>query len=1358
MARELVIQIRIEGQSEAKAGLQALDTQMAAGDKTAGTFSKSTEDLANTTKKLGGAASDQALSVGKLVASLVTAQVVLGTLRQAGDLFADFLKDSVRQYAEAEGAQIKLTAALKAAGIASPLVRDRFLEMGEAFMQTTRYTHEMINEGQALLVQVGGAMPSQMEKATQAAVDLAAGLGIDLNSAFLLVAKAMAGHEMGLQRYGVSISDAAIAAHGADAIFEALETRFGGQAQAQVESLSGRLERLKNLWGELKEQLGEVIVKQPLVEAGMRRLEDSARGAGENTGGVAAGIGAMAHAIDMALFNGFLAFLSSYVGDLNEIDRITRAAPKSPWEAILANQSGLAALPPIMAAMNAETERIARAQEAARLAAEAHAKAIQALTDKFIGTGLTQQLNDTVEAFGKLTPAELANRDVAERVVEQYGKLREHLSAQALPAGLEDYYQKNLKVISSTEALVTRLQGLNLTEIPTLTSGAEGLTNMLAGLTANGLLPATSGIEGMLEKSRDQTEATKKVREAMGDLAVTLPTATGLTREQKDAIFEVDDKTKTWTGSLGFLNQSLSQLAQTGGPLAGTARELATLVGAMDVGAKAGTAIEKGWTALEKGGKGAAAGAMELAAGVAAASAAMETGVTATEDWKGALEGASAGASIGTQILPGYGTAIGAIIGAIYGMIKAEDNHTTAIILESQKISELKTKYLDAAGGYLALYDRVQLLGPAGLQALQGILSATTVKTTQDAIDQLTAALKGLEDQQKAANNAVASFLTVITGWTKPLNDAQKNVEDLEKQYADLAATADPDPLKLAELAAKLLMARTEVGSLAGDVKTHFGHMTDYALASFAAIYKTTGSFTLALQATLPILDQMAVAHDTLGLRGSAAFEELYHISEVTRQNKDALASVDALTAGMGFLEAAGVMTDTLILDFGKDLKDTFDKGVTGSTTQKDMLIAMQPYWQKLWELTDTYHVKVDDATQAVIDQGIQWGLIGPDIKSKEDPILSVMQEMRDTIRELADFMETVWAPKAKDAWGVATGAAEDYARAIRNIPEPPAGGTGVGSAGGSGGTGGGGKPGQPAMLAEGWGSGGKEDWDALFKIAVSGIDQYTKTIADLSTQLRFAQITGKGFDIGKLQAQIESAASSLEYWKQTYVALMTARNQTPGYGEPIPGLIDPTTGLPIEGGAQPPEPILNDPEALRKKLGQLQDELTRTNAMLAGVQQQIAALDATGQASDELNKQYLYWVAQRDQIQKAIAALPKLHEGGIAQWLGGARVLPFVPRYHDGAEVPAVLEVGEGVLSRTDMSALGGARGFAALRAALRSSGQTFGGGGATVIQIGDIVVQGNVDNELTARRVADDVADRILRRLQTQKRVAYR
>jgi hypothetical protein len=208
-------------------------------------------------------------------AGFVSAQAAIGAAQAGFRMLTKFVGDSVTAYTEAEAIQKKLTVALKQQGPFAVSAAQDYEKLAKQFQRTTAFEDDMITATQAMLVQVGDVMPNQMEGALKATTDLAAGLGIDLQQATMLVGKAFAGNTESLGRYGVNIDEARFKTEGATVVLDAIQRRFGGQAQAELDTYAGKVKQLANEWGNFQEAVGEFIVDDPVVRAGLILMVDA---------------------------------------------------------------------------------------------------------------------------------------------------------------------------------------------------------------------------------------------------------------------------------------------------------------------------------------------------------------------------------------------------------------------------------------------------------------------------------------------------------------------------------------------------------------------------------------------------------------------------------------------------------------------------------------------------------------------------------------------------------------------------------------------------------------------------------------------------------------------------------------------------------------------------------------------------------------------------------------------------------------------------------------------------------------------------------------------------------------------------
>lgn len=229
-------------------------------------------DATGKTQTFFGSLKDE---VAKTALGFISAQAVIGAATTAFHALTAFVSDSVKAFSEAEAAQSGLTAALRQSGQATPAVIGQYNELASQFQRTTVFSDDMITSTESLLVQVGGVMPSQMRAALKATTDLSAGLGIDLRSATLLVAKAFASGGEDLGRLKGVLGDAVQPGADMAQVMEAINSKFGGQASAQITTYAGQITQAENAWNNFQEAVGKVVVNSSGLQAAVNTVNAS---------------------------------------------------------------------------------------------------------------------------------------------------------------------------------------------------------------------------------------------------------------------------------------------------------------------------------------------------------------------------------------------------------------------------------------------------------------------------------------------------------------------------------------------------------------------------------------------------------------------------------------------------------------------------------------------------------------------------------------------------------------------------------------------------------------------------------------------------------------------------------------------------------------------------------------------------------------------------------------------------------------------------------------------------------------------------------------------------------------------------
>lgn len=183
--------------------------------------------------------------------------------RQTFGRAIDFMMDSLRSFAQSEAAVNKLNQSLKNQGTFSESYSKSLQQVASDIQKVTAFSDEAVLETQALLTTFGLA-GQDLNKTTKAALDLATGLGIDLKTATLILGKAWAGETSTLSRYGIKISETLEPAQKFEAVLGQINNRFGGSAEAALNTYAGRLANLTNRFDDLKEKIGRELL--PVAE------------------------------------------------------------------------------------------------------------------------------------------------------------------------------------------------------------------------------------------------------------------------------------------------------------------------------------------------------------------------------------------------------------------------------------------------------------------------------------------------------------------------------------------------------------------------------------------------------------------------------------------------------------------------------------------------------------------------------------------------------------------------------------------------------------------------------------------------------------------------------------------------------------------------------------------------------------------------------------------------------------------------------------------------------------------------------------------------------------------------------------
>jgi hypothetical protein len=962
--------------------------------------------------KVDDAAKKSGLSFKQLVAGVFTAQAAYAALASAGRAALGFVSDSIDEYAKAERAQRQLTAALTAQGTALPSVIAQYRELGSQFQRTTVYSDDLIAEMQALLVQVGDAMPSEMDEALKAATNLASGLGIDLRTATLAVGKAMAGEAGSLKRYGIAIDEAKVSAEGAAAIFGEINKQFGGQAQAQAESYAGRIEQAANAWSDYKESIGQAILSSPIVirflsdaTENLQKLNDANGQATESQTGFTAALQGSLNPIDQIIM-----YLERQAEATNVLAEATRRAANLPSP--FAQSDAGRALPAITAGLALFNEQVTeneerlkrqkKAQDEATRAAEAYAKAVE----KFSGRDALDAGNEMVKILGQvggLLQVPTAQLGEMAQAFEKAAEGAEALGDAKLAAEFRELARTMAPVIQFQQRYNVTLGEFEITS----SDATRAIIEQAQALDDLGKEISFGVLPNLMDLSKMWVEFKRQVYE---DEPGKKP---GIFTSIAQGLLDID------------IPGTIARAFEGGGDIKGALKSIASQVGSV-IGGSLGAAI---------GGP--------IGKQVGAALGSLVTlipklfGRSATEDVMNRV-----GTDWGVSISEGLAQAISDTAKRLFG--------------GSRQAAELFNfdKILDEAGG-LSEQNVEQMTRRLRDIFVMVETGRFTVEQATDAMnrsfgefadyweekgglvsDQMREIIElsrrmGIESdevsdfidgQVKAAGSGLGRFLSIGADAQKKLGDNQKRLAELQAEYAKagvddqkrIAAEIKKvtDEMRGQESIARALGVTTERGAMAAGA----------AIAAMVAELQRNGA-TLpeALREMQPAIDNLQAQLERVGLTGGPAFDELARLSRIAGDavSGPILDGVAGIGEALTGLSNSALLTEDVFAGLAGQVTQAFDELVASGVDGNDALRLMQPTLQRLWELQRRFGYEVDESTQRLIDQAAEAGLVGEDMLDPQERMLELQERMVEALEGIAEHFGVVLSAGEEAARGI---------------------------------------------------------------------------------------------------------------------------------------------------------------------------------------------------------------------------------------------------------------------------------------------------------------------------------------------------
>lgn len=213
--------------------------------KSVGDLSTKAKETSNSTKGLSASVVGLGVALGNIAFNVVT-----NAIKGLGNAIVG----AIRDFANGEKITNRLTAALKNQGIYSQYLIKDYENFAKEMRNYSGVADDVIKDNMTLLTNYG-LMGDELKQATKAAMTLSVGLGTDLKSATMMVARAAEGNTTAFAGYGITIKDTGSKAKNFQEILKGVEDKFGDLAKVNTDNLSTQVAVLKENWEDLKKEL-----------------------------------------------------------------------------------------------------------------------------------------------------------------------------------------------------------------------------------------------------------------------------------------------------------------------------------------------------------------------------------------------------------------------------------------------------------------------------------------------------------------------------------------------------------------------------------------------------------------------------------------------------------------------------------------------------------------------------------------------------------------------------------------------------------------------------------------------------------------------------------------------------------------------------------------------------------------------------------------------------------------------------------------------------------------------------------------------------------------------------------------------
>jgi hypothetical protein len=950
-----------------------------------------------------------------------------------------------------ETATAQLNAALQSQGTLTKPLSQQYADLATEFERTTGNADELLMGMEAMLVQVGDVGPKDMRAALAAATDLSAGLGVDLKTATMAVAKAFDGGGTAIGKFLPSLKNLVKDGASTEEVLAAIHERFGGQAQAQMQTYGGMMKSVANIVDNTKESMGDMIKAglSPLVHAFLD-LPSSVQSGAVALGVLAAGGTAVITAVTAV--SAAIAIAAPIFGVPAASVGATAlaglgAAASAAASAFLPLAAAIAAVWAAWKIGNTETVKNGIAEWAlssdnltARLSravlgidqmtpAAAHA-AVAATAAAEAARAHADAVNTSGESHERAKPAVVSYSDALSVAKAQVASFTAEQRAQ-IKAG-DDLHQSSADI---TKALKAQHPEWKITEdavklyVDALkNSDAAGKktaeqqkeltefikkTNLEWGLLGAGAFSASEKVTKAAERMAASTIANTLIQKDAQDELNDIVTQRYMTRTEFQILqinraaynekLKLDETVANWKQAASAIDALAAQKRSDIFYNEDVDSADAIFNGAMTNAEMAEAKYGKVASRL-----GSVSEILDHLPGkfFEVAGAAARTG-------QAIFENLAKGDTFGAVVagITGAATVIGKLFTDRNKQEVQKYNDEIKKVHDSLLQQYGDMEHLEAAGNRVGLsfQENWGHQGKAGLEATNTLMAQLKERT--EAVD-------------AALGRVTGGFGDVVAGMTKPWTELGKTAEeaakvalkaydDYQKALSDPKASEDQKTqLKETYEAAyqKSLSLHLQLEGMAVDGKQQLADLGVQAISSFGAAMLAGKTYGEAMAAIGPSLATLGESYKALGLDvEDVGLKHLILQSTVAKANPELIAAASGLGTSMQGLAQLGMLNVDTFGAMQRTGMAMYTRlqgsvGALGGDT-RDALLPMQSYLQEAAAQAELLGVPLDANTQMLIEQSNELGIWKDKGKSAQDLLIEGMKAMVDKVDQLLTKM-----------------------------------------------------------------------------------------------------------------------------------------------------------------------------------------------------------------------------------------------------------------------------------------------------------------------------------------------------------------